>query len=132
MNPHCEHCIQLKREEMEQKELDREINAICQSCENLKLQLGQANNLINKLVNNLIEPETKEVIQDTKPQQVIQTHRKPFSVIRNELETASRLKAQEIAASKKANESAAKPDAIISESVEKLESEIGIQNAGSK
>ena len=132
MNPHCEHCKQLRIEELEQKELDREVSRVCPSCENLKMQLAYVNQQNNKLIDNIIEPVlTDEPKQEQLPPRILQTNRQhiPFSFIKHKLETESKIKAAEINAQNKAVTNAAKPD---NETTAQLETELGIENAGNK
>lgn len=101
-NPHCLHCIELDEDKF-QKSL------YCQSCESLKNEnayLREQNKLLlDKIVNPTIPSEPVINTDDLQP---IQPMRKPFSVIRNELERADRLKAKEI--DDRLKQQIAKPD----------------------
>lgn len=121
-NPHCAHCVQMKREEMEQKELDREIALVCAGCEIAKIELAKAHELINKLTTP--KEESKLVETTEQPRILNRNTHIPFSVMRQKLERESREEARRIR--EKALESAAKPD----DKIEKLETELGITNAG--
>lgn len=140
MNPHCLHCAKIQQEEVErqlmQQETERILNEklfeyqqedkICRSCENLKLQLGFANNLINKLTD---PKQVEQVIVSNEKQPIIQTRHKPFGIIRNELERASRIKAQELRQQSIASSGSAKPDSATNEKTEELEQAIGINDS---
>lgn len=73
-NPHCPHCIQ---------EDDREINFLRQQIKDLQNYILHPSVPIEPIVNT----------DDLKP---LQSSRKPFSIIRNELEQADRLKAKQL------------------------------------
>ena len=123
LNPHCQHCDNERMRELEQNE----INRICPSCESLKMQLSLVNQQNEKLLNKLVtEKEEIIPIQQEQPRVLNTKGFIPFNVIRNRLETESRIKAQELNAQNKAQTGAAKPD------VAKLESELGIENARSE
>ena len=140
IHPHCQHCDRLRIEELEQRELDREIAVVinvCQSCENLKMQLAVANQRVDNLIDKLIEkPEETKPVQAQENPRIIQTGRHiPFNVTRQRLETESRLKAQELRQEADAKSRSAKPDIEKLESkvaeIKELEDELGIDN-GSK
>ena len=125
LHPHCQHCQEEKIQEIEQNE----INRICPSCESLKMQLSLVNQQNEKLLNKLVT-EKEEIIptQQEQPRVLNTKGFIPFNVIRNRLETESRIKAQELNAQNKAQTGAAKPD----ETTAKLETELGIENARSE
>ena len=118
LHPHCAHCRTEKLQLLEQHEMDREIGLICNSCENLKMQLSAMNQLVNKLTNK--DEPIKPV--DEVPQQIINTRRIPWVMQRQRLETESRLKLQELKSKSVAEKNAAQPDNKIST----LENELGI------
>jgi hypothetical protein len=120
INPHCSHCLELQ-------EIEREEKNHCNTCEVLSMQLAVANKRIDDLISKISQSESNEVktVED-KPRQVIQTQRLPWSVIKNSLETKSKIKAAEIKAEQAASTKAATPDVT-----EKLEQDLGITNAGS-
>lgn len=115
LNPHCPDCIKQRQEELEQKELDREVSAICKTCEILKLELGQANNRINQLLDKVIPSKDETLPVQTSAQQIIQTRVIPWTVKKQQLEQASREKAAAL-------KNAAQPD----DKIETLEKELGI------
>lgn len=121
INPHCSHCETLRIQELEQQEINRETEIaqkVCQSCENLKMQLAFQNQLIDKLTNEPL-PETTTISNVvTKP---IQTGYVPWNVTRQRLEMQSRLKAESLKA--EASIKIPEPDKI-----EELEKELGIVN----
>ena len=120
MNPHCEHCSNVRMQELEQKEIEREIeeaSKICQSCENLKMQLA----VMNQLVNKLTDTRTESVTSVEPAHHVIQPARIPWHVKRQELELKSRLRAEELRA-----ESSVKVP--VPDTIEKLEEKLGIGN----
>lgn len=120
-NPHCEHCEQLRMQELEQKEIERELaiaDKICSSCENLKIQLA----VMNQLVDKLTTPQKVESLPLTETtHKVILPQHIPWRVTREMREKESRLRAAEILA--EASIKIPQPD-----SIEKLESELGISN----
>ena len=124
-NPHCQHCLTLKREELEQKELDREISLVCAGCEIAKIELAKAHELINKLTT--LKEEVVPLVNQEQPKILNRNTHKPWSVIRQQLERESREEARRI--KEKSLESAALPDDKIKVENEKLENELGISNA---
>ena len=82
-NPHCIHCI-------EQEEDKFQKSTFCSSCESLKNEnnfLRQQNKLLlDKIINPNVSIEPTINTDDLKP---LKSY-KPFSVIRNELETKDR------------------------------------------
>ena len=123
INPHCPHCIAERKELLEQREMDREISLICNSCEAYKMQLSIVNQQNEKLINKLTKPE-KEVIANVMGEapKPLQTRQVPWSVKRQQLESESKLRAAELRQKINAENNAAKPD------IEKLENELGIGN----
>jgi len=121
-NPHCSHCAAEKLQEMEQRELDREIGLICNSCENLKMQLSAMNQLVNKLTNK--EEVVREVPQET--QRIVPPSFIPWRIKRQRLETESRLKLQELKSKSVAEKNAAQPDNKVEKHIENLETDLGI------
>ena len=106
-------------QELEQEEINREIkiaSEICQSCENLKMQLVVMNQLVDKLTN-----KTESVAVEEPVHKVIQTNRIPWHVKRQELELKSRLRAEEL----KAESSIKLPQP---DKISELETELGINN----
>lgn len=130
-NPHCLHCDKIRMEEYELKEFEIEKNLVCQTCEALKLELANAHNLNNKLINNIIDPPKSEFVEDNGPKQVIQTRHLPFSVIKNKLEAESRAKAEKIRQEALITVNLAKPDTVTinSGSITELEQDLGISDA---
>ena len=141
IHPHCQHCDRLRIEELEQRELDREIAVVinvCQSCENLKMQLAVANQRVDNLINKLTEKfeELPLTGKQQEPPRIIQTGRHiPFNVTRQRLETESKLKAQELRQEADAKARSARPDSKLESKVEEikeLETELGISDAASQ
>ena len=121
LHPHCEHCETLRVQELEQEEINREIkiaSEICQSCENLKMQLAVMNQLVDKLTN---VQKTEPIVTEEPVHKVIQPNRIPWHVKRQELELKSRLKAEEL----RAENSVKLP---VPDKIESLETELGITN----
>jgi hypothetical protein len=126
MNPHCTHCANERIQELEQKELDREINLVCNSCESLKMQLSIANNRVDNLIEKLTNTTRIEEapVNSTEPAKILQTRQHvPWAVKRQQLELQSKERAVQL-------KNLAKPDSEINESIEKLEDKLGIENAG--
>ena len=120
MNPHCEHCSNVRMQELEQLEITREIelaSSICSSCENLKMQLA----VMNQLVDKLTTTKTEQVTVTEPAHHVIQPARIPWHVKRQELELKSRLRAEEL----RAEQSIKIPEP---DKISKLEQELGIGN----
>ena len=120
LNPHCAHCESLRIQELEQLEINREIEIaekVCQSCENLKMQLA----VMNQLVDKLTTTKTESVTPVEQEHKVILPKNIPWHVKRQELELKSRLRAEELRA-----ESSVKIP--VPDSIEKLEEELGISN----
>lgn len=138
MSPHCEHCIRERKEELEQHELDREINNICNSCENLKMQLSIANQRCDNLIEKLTSKHDETPKVDTEFKQIIQTRHIPWSVKKQQLETESRLRAQELREKVLAETRAVKPDVIkdkikeLEPAINEMEKELGISNTGTE
>jgi hypothetical protein len=116
LNPHCEHCLDEKREEK-----------VCPTCEVLSRQLEVSNqlnrDLLNKLTDKPVEVERKF---SENPSPIMSRHI-PFSVRRQTLERESRIESQ-------LKKEAPKP-VEASKTNEELEKEIGIvqeevKNAG--
>lgn len=123
LNPHCVHCEKQRMEELEQKEIQREVNEaskICQSCENLKMQLAIMNQLVDKLTTKEVAPT---VMAENQPHKVIGPTHVPWRVRAQSLELASKLKAQELNAERAIK--VPEPNKI-----EELESELGIESNG--
>ena len=119
LNPHCSHCNALRVQELEQKELDREIGLICNSCENLKIELAKNHQLVNTLLEKLTESPKEEVIEkSSEPPRIIGPSHVPWNVRRQQLESESRKELQRLKDS--ASQNAAKPD------IDKLEKDLGI------
>lgn len=118
MNPHCLHCIQQRIAEIEQAKE----NAICQSCETLKMQNAILNQQNEKLLNKLTSKEETVQPVTQEPQKVIQTRHVPFSVKRQQLEQESRERAAAL-------RQAALPDSKLREvkpEIKELEQNLGI------
>lgn len=132
INPHCHQCMEdelVKREEsriieeieqtLKVRELEQEqADKVCQSCENLKMQLSVMNQLVDKLTNEK-KPEVEPVIEQ--PKTVIQTRMVPWQVTRQRLEAESRLKAEQLTAERAIK--IPEPDKI-----KELEISMGIDN----
>lgn len=90
LHPHCVECI------IEAKEKFEELT-YCNTCESLKNENVFLRQQIKDLQDHILHPsipiESNINIDELKP---IQPLRKPFSVIRNELEQADRQKAKQI------------------------------------
>ena len=121
LNPHCAHCESLRVQELEQTEINREIeiaNQVCQSCENLKMQLS----VMNQLVDKLTTTKTVEAVPVVEQQhRVIMPTHVPWRVKRETLEQQSRLRAEEL----RAEQSVKVP---VPDSIQKLEEELGIDS----
>ena len=107
-------------QELEQKEIAREIeeaSKICQSCENLKMQLA----VMNQLVDKLTTTKTESVTPVEQEHKVILPKNIPWHVKRQELELKSRLRAEELRA--ESSIKVPEPDKI-----SELEAELGIGN----
>jgi hypothetical protein len=124
-NPHCSHCKELRMQEIEQKEIDREVqlaSTICRACEIAQRELAIKDKLITDLIEKLTKSDEAPVIQNTGKQQIIQTRQPLPSQIRHSLEVQSRIRAEELRANITAEQNAAKPD--ISNEIDELEKEV--------
>lgn len=118
-NPHCEHCAKERLTLLEQEEINREIeqaNKICQSCENLKMQLAVMNQLVDKLTT--VKEENK-IVETPVPHKVILPNNMSWRVRQQTLEQNSRIRAAEIRAEQSVKVPI--PD------IDKLETELGIK-----
>lgn len=136
-NPHCLHCEQVRKQELEQelvneeaerilreKELDQEReDNICGSCEILKIELAKANTRIDSLLDKLTNKPTVEIpVEENVERKPIQTRHIPWTVRKQQLEQASRERAAAL-------RNAVQPDT--KDSIKQLEEEMGIGD-GSK
>ena len=89
-NPHCPEC-----------KLEKEDSKICASCESLKSEIAYLRAENQKLIDRLTE-SSKEEIRVEEPQVPVipQMLRRPWGVVRQELEKAERNKAAQIRAQK--------------------------------
>ena len=123
ISPHCEHCEKLRITEIEQREIDREVNNTCRSCENLKMELANAHKMSDKLLEKLTEKPQAEPAMEPVEHKVIAPRNIPWSITRNKLEQESRMEAQRLKALAESN--SAKPN---NGTIEKLENELGVNN----
>jgi hypothetical protein len=139
LHPHCQHCQMLRIQELEQKEIDREVSMTCQSCINLKMELATAHQLTNKLLEKLTEkPEPEEVVQSNVPQRILQPNggHIAWGVQRAKLERESRIEAERL--KHLAENDAAKPDTHTAQTallkgnvkiqIQNMEKDLGIEN----
>lgn len=91
-NPHCPHCL---AEAEAERELKREA-IVCQSCENLKLELAKAHDLNRELISTITHPrQAEEKIPDIKEFKPITPQRHlTFAMRKQMLEAEDRRKAQ--------------------------------------
>lgn len=110
-NPHCEECRNERQDE-----------AVCLSCETLKLQLEIANHEKEQLLEAILKPQSfvTQAVEKEVPQQV-KPHSIPWAVRKQMLEAEDRQKARIINAKQ---EEAAK--LASSGNIEELEKELGV------
>lgn len=102
-NPHCPICIEENRIKLEQ-------NNTCKTCDVLREENLFLKGQVQELQNHILHPSIPtEPIVNTEELKPITNYRKPFSVIRQELEAADKLKAKELN-ERIIKEQAAKPD----------------------
>lgn len=104
MNPHCQHCVDEKRE-----------NKICNSCETLKSLLDKTNYEREKLLQHIISPPIPVAVSNETP--IVVPKNIPWNVRRQLLEQEDRAKARIM-------KDAPKPSVEINE----IEKELGVIN----
>jgi hypothetical protein len=110
-NPHCEHCMELAREDK-----------ICSSCEILKSSLATLTDENRRLMSVITnKPEKTEPVQDTRELKPVMPRNLPFSMRRQMLEAEDR------AAAKLLKNNPTSPGKI--EGVDELEKELDIAQA---
>lgn len=130
-NPHCQHCMQLDNQVMENAIVAQEIqerlaeeNKRCRSCESLERQLAVANDQIIKLTEKIVNPNPQPMVQ------IAETTQRPLNrgplrftpELRRTLEAESRAKAAAL-------KQAAQPDSQVSQNNEpKVESPAVAEN----
>ncbi len=105
LNPHCQHCIELDEDNFQKSKF-------CNTCESLKNENAFLRDQVKTLMDSILHPSVPiEAVVNTEDIKPLNNPRKPFSVIRNVLESADRLKAKQ--RDEQLLKVAAKPDSAI-------------------
>lgn len=98
-HPHCTHCMEIEQRKMEierltylEKRNESKEDAVCESCETLKLQLEIANYEKDRLLNRLLEKP--EVVESKAPQEMSKPRMISWKVRQQMLEAEDRKRAQ--------------------------------------
>jgi hypothetical protein len=132
-NPHCQHCQALRIQELEQKEIDREVQialGVCRACELAQRELATKDRLIKDLLDKLTKKDVSEQpVNQVQNTNTIQTRRPLPSQLRHRLETESKLRAEELRQNLVIESQAPKPNSVAGLlTTEELEKNLGIDN----